>query len=271
MDGFQTIYKNEFAENWRKNLLEDAKTEVEQCKNVKLLPQSARLTLWQFCTKLCITKDGVPGHACRLVERYLMAQLRNYKKMAETVQRRKFIRKLKEEFLLTLMVAIQLSAKMSCTEKKDDSTLVRFWLLSYGCSFTLTDIREKEFAIIRDLEFRIPLWTGVDTALMLAVEANMTESVMETIALMMDTAEFFRKEIAEKVGETVGTSKENVFIRTIHLAAAAVSAVAELIKENFEDTINTVAKVTAAPVDYVNVIKSILLNIFGDCSGEVLF
>ncbi|CAG4942253.1 unnamed protein product [Colias eurytheme] len=105
-------------------------------------------------------------------------------------------------------------------------------------------------------DFRLPLWNGLDTALVIAMAASMKELLME-VSYAMDLAEYRASIINEEICNVSGS---NSAICTARLSAGVVVAVAEKNALNVDRVLESVSIYSSLTIDYLKLIKDIIVK-----------
>ncbi|CAG9781800.1 unnamed protein product [Diatraea saccharalis] len=266
--GFDNITKSTMylLPEWLSQLTEDKdESNNDEELLVKLLENDGRRAIWNMCSTLGVDSNGVPGEACRLVERYLAVQMRNFLSMPTgSGEWEAFKRSLTSRLPLTMISCIQLASKMNGATFHVKAKVVRACLLCKGITFSIVDIVQSEFNVFRVLGYRLSLWTSVEIGEALALDVGMPQEMLEGVALFINISEYRRDRLLKRVRWAANlTSRSEGFnrtiLRTLHLAAACVAAAARYLNFKGPDPLPQLAKLTRAPVCYLRGICDIIL------------
>ncbi|KAL4705680.1 hypothetical protein ACJJTC_018753 [Scirpophaga incertulas] len=220
---------------WLESAIEESKREDDRDEGwtVQLLNREARTTLWNMCRIFHASDDGIPGQACRLLERYISAQSRHYSSLNIGALEWQLIKmRMSAQMPRAFATCIQLASKMNNRKRYCDTKMIHRYLQSYDAELSIKAITDFEFTVYKELEFRIPLWTSVQLAEALALMIGMPHSLLRNIALLVNYAEYKRVELDELVRNAVvglthcvNSHAHPMTLRTLHLAAACVCAI----------------------------------------------
>ncbi|KAJ2954546.1 hypothetical protein O0L34_g2830 [Tuta absoluta] len=252
---------------WITRLLEDyEKEELGTCaRAMKLLEEDGRKAVWNMSTVMRVDTNGVPGLACSLLERYLFRHLQDYMRMGviNIDEWESFKQSLASQIPLVMASCVQLAAKMSSVSLQVNANLVRACLLCKGVSCSVDDIIRSEFQVFSTIGFRVPLWTSMDAAQMLAVEVGLPATALEGVALLVNIAEYRRDRVTASVRDIATSSPSLSFnagcLGTPHLAAGAVAASARYLACAAPDPTPRLAQLTRAPLCYIKCVCDVIL------------
>ncbi|XP_045510291.1 uncharacterized protein LOC123705520 isoform X2 [Colias croceus] len=105
-------------------------------------------------------------------------------------------------------------------------------------------------------DFKLPLWNGLETALVIAMAASMKELLME-VSYAMDLAEYRASIINEEICKVSGSKSA---ICTARLSAGVVVAVAEKNALNMDRVLESVSIYSSLTIDYLKLIKDIIVK-----------
>ncbi|XP_028178766.1 uncharacterized protein LOC114366184 [Ostrinia furnacalis] len=261
-------------------MFEDCKEEEEDEEwPLAIIKHDARHAMWMLCGTLGVDCRGVPGQACRLLERYLAVQMHNFSNLAPgtvVAQGPTFKRQLLRKLPVLMVSCIQLAAKMNSAYFQMNASFIRVCLIFKGVRLTVDEIKESEFRVYSTLGFRIPLWTSVEAGEALAVAAGMPQEMLEGVALLVNLAEYRRDRLNGRVWWASNLSPPSpnfarVGLRTVHLAAGSVAAAARQLSYCGPDPAPRLAELTRAPLCYVRCISNCLLTelLAGDAGSGV--
>ncbi|KAL0902643.1 hypothetical protein ABMA27_000467 [Loxostege sticticalis] len=237
-----------------------------------LLRKEGRTAVWVLCAALGVDSRGVPGQACRLLERYLHVQMRIYNNLAlattvvtDNQECQRFKNQLTTKFPLLMVSCIQLAAKMSSADFQMNASFIRACLIFRGVRLSVADINDSEFRVYSTLGFRVPLWTSVDAAEVLAVDAGMPQDMLQAVALVVNVAEYCRDRLDSRVRWAANLSPacskfNRATLRTLHLVAGCVAATARYLSFKGPDPAPRLAELTRAPLCYIRCVSDCVLS-----------
>ncbi|XP_053624178.1 uncharacterized protein LOC128683033 [Plodia interpunctella] len=251
---------------WLKQLLQECENEfADQTWPIKLLGKEGRKAVWAVSTILGANSKGIPAQACRLLERYLAVRCQEAGPLLTNLEEReRFKQMLSSQLTVIIAACVQLASKMSCAATALSPKVLQFCLLRRGILCTVKDINRTELQVFDKLGCKIPLFTSVDCAELLAVEVGLPLCILRDIGLLVNIAEYHRDLLDQIVKDTVKLPASTMFnytsLRTLHLAAGAVAAGARHFGHATVKPVSKLAKLTRAPVVYIKCIASVLLN-----------
>ncbi|CAH2103337.1 unnamed protein product [Euphydryas editha] len=249
-----------FESDWLERLLEDCEREAIDYRNVKLLKQEGRSAVWNVCVMLGCVSHGVPGQACRLLERYLYKFISTHENISDPETQLVLIETIMPRLLLMITCCVQLAAKMSSADTYNNASLVRIALLTKGVSYTAEEINSTEAEIFKALDFRVPLWTSVDMGELLAAELKLPTQVIKAVTLVVDLAEYYRADIEQKVLWAANLSPTTQSsVRSLHLSAGAVAAAVRLSPHRV-DPVPTLGRLLRLPHAYIECLRDVILK-----------
>ncbi|CAH2035544.1 unnamed protein product, partial [Iphiclides podalirius] len=269
MEHSSSVATEHLLPDWLERLLEDCQEEAIQHRihPVILIKGESRVAVWNLCAQLGFKNHELPGQACRILERYLSIVIAQNYMCLNREDWVAYRASLMKRVPLLIATCVQLAAKMCHSGAKVNATIIRSKLIGAGVNFTVDEINATEFEVYSTLEFKIPLWTNVETAQLLALEVGITSENFTAVAATVDLAEFKREFIEQKVRDTVKLSTfENKRSRvcTLHLAAGAVVAVARVLHLPEPEPAARLAELTRAPLAYVKCIGDVICTIILD-------
>ncbi|CAB3225127.1 unnamed protein product [Arctia plantaginis] len=255
--------------DWIDALLQEYEEEVkEEARWPILLLQSAgRKLIWHLCSRLRVNGKGVPGSACRLMERFFSRHIQNYLRDHDEWER--YRTSLASQYYLVAVSCIQLAAKMTDLTAPLTASLVRLTLLREGIVHSKAEIVRMEFQVYHTLDFRIPLWTSLEAAEFLAINVGIrTPSILEAVALIINLSEFNRDLLELHMRNwteqcnTPGSSASSTVrcvLRTLHICAGGVCAAARFMRAS-ANLYHSLASLTRTTPTHIKAISDTILN-----------
>ncbi|XP_045510290.1 uncharacterized protein LOC123705520 isoform X1 [Colias croceus] len=252
---FREQYEYELGEYWKAIIKEDVTKGNEI--NKKFLPPKIRKFIWDISKVLLQDPESIPGSACRIIEQFYAEQVEKYCKCSDFYVKIQLKRKLMMDFPLTVSCAIFIAAKIVCRNARGlDIYFLIFYLATNEIYTTPQLLIRHEFEIMRVLNFKLPLWNGLETALVIAMAASMKELLME-VSYAMDLAEYRASIINEEICKVSGSKSA---ICTARLSAGVVVAVAEKNALNMDRVLESVSIYSSLTIDYLKLIKDIIVK-----------
>ncbi|XP_047040917.1 uncharacterized protein LOC124645194 [Helicoverpa zea] len=187
-------------EDWLADLIKEYEKEATEELNwvIVFLQPKTRQTVWEMCAILDVLGKGVPGQACYLMERYLAIHMRKFLQQSRSVEEWITYKALVNSRLNQIMLGcVILAGKMMSNNPSLAANIVHNNLLRKGVrGYTKRDIVEFEFHVFKTLDFRLPLWSTLDTSEYLLKRLGIERAnVALATSLMNDLAEYYRHDI----------------------------------------------------------------------------
>ncbi|CAG9558134.1 unnamed protein product [Danaus chrysippus] len=256
---------NNVKPEWIEPLLYDSECEASETYGFKLLKQEGRCIVWNMAITLGYRKKGIPGQACRLLERYFYFIFRSYAERPTGALRNAILENMKNRIMLLIACSVQLAVKMSSAEARITPKVIRLALLCKGITYTVKEIIQAEAEIFSVIGYRVPLRTSVEVAEQLAAEVGMSEGMVKAISIIMDMAEYKRNIVEKKMRwAATGTTSTPGFVRTLHLCAGAVAAAATFYPRAMESLdagtcLAQLANLVDSPQAYITSIAHVII------------
>ncbi|OWR43734.1 uncharacterized protein LOC116777756 [Danaus plexippus] len=257
---------NSVKPEWIKQLLYDSECEESETFGLKLLKQGGRSVVWNMAITLGYRKKGIPGQACRLLERYFYFLFRSYAERPTGALRDAIVENMKSRIMLLIACCVQLAVKMSSAEARISPRIIRVALLCKGITCTVKEIIQAEAEVFAVIGYRVPLRTSVDVAEQLAVEVGMSSGLVKAISIIMDLAEYQRNDIERKMRwAATGSTSTPGCVRTLHLCAGAVAAAATFYPVAMATTdaatcVVQLANIVNSPPAYISCIADVIIS-----------
>ncbi|KAI8430673.1 hypothetical protein MSG28_000869 [Choristoneura fumiferana] len=266
--------------DWLSRVRDDYKEEV--CYEargwpIKLIERQGRLAVWNVAKELNVHGNGVAALACRLMERYLSAQLRhNVAAPADSLEFERFQRGLSARIPVLIASCVQIAAKSISAAMSLTATQVCNYLIRKGTKHSIKDIVTWEYHVFQTIGYRVPLWTSAEMAELLATAARLAPAAPRALALIVNLAELKRDEVDRRVrwaadlepsNSSSSSSEESprrsLSVRTLHLAAGAVAACARCLTPppRAPDLERRLAALTGVPQAFVECVRDCILTV----------
>ncbi|XP_075991352.1 cyclin N-terminal domain-containing protein 1-like [Anticarsia gemmatalis] len=261
-----------YLTDWIEALIQEYEDEAKEEARwpILLLQAPGRKLIWHLCSTLGVSSKGVPGSACRLMERYLSRHIQNYlQDLSDNDEWELYRSSLASRYYLLAVSCIQLAAKMTDLTALLTTSLVRSTLLREGVVHSQAEIVHMEFHVYHTLDFRIPLWTSLEAAEFLAIRVGIrSPSILEAVALITNLSEFNRDLLElhmrcwTEVCNTPGSSSSSTgrsTLRTLHVCAGGVCAAARFMRASVDLT-RALAALTRTTPSHIKAISDTILN-----------
>ncbi|XP_062527540.1 uncharacterized protein LOC101742079 isoform X2 [Bombyx mori] len=229
----------------------------------KMLGKTLRKIIWNMCSMMAIETKGVPGQACRLVERSIVARIKESGNISGT-EWDHFKRHLAIRIPLIMASAVQIAAKMSHASESIKASVIQRVLQIRGSNYSIEEINQSECEVLKNLDFRVPIWTSVEVATLLATEVGMTSEMISGVELMVDLAEFNRFKLENDMCITATPSNSSCLmkkrLRTLHLTAGAVMATVQYYELTGLDPVGKLASITRVPATFITCIADFIIK-----------
>ncbi|XP_063392784.1 uncharacterized protein LOC134678243 [Cydia fagiglandana] len=183
--------------DWMRRVTDDYKE--EECGvrewGLHLLEKQGRAAVWAVSSELGVRAPGVAALACRLMERYINSQMRHL----ETHQLQRFQQGLRLRIPALIASCVQIAAKSNSAAISLSASHVCSYLFRQGVHHSVKDVVTWEYHVFQTIGYRVPLWTSVEVAELLAVQARLPPTLLEPLGIVVNLAEYKRDRLDRRV------------------------------------------------------------------------
>ncbi|XP_063373823.1 uncharacterized protein LOC134661612 [Cydia amplana] len=258
--------------DWMRRVTDDYKEEdvcgVRQW-GLHLLEKQGRAAVWAVSAELGVRAPGVAALACRLMERYLYSQMRRF----ELHQIQRFQQGLRSRIPALIASCVQIAAKSNSAAISLSASHVCSYLFRQGVHHSVKDVVTWEYHVFQTIGYRVPLWTSVEVAELLAVQARLPSTLLEPLGIVVNLAEYKRDRLDRRVRWVANVSPHSsnssscdeasarpLTVRTAHLAAGAVAACARYFGRSRPTLELHLASYINVPPSYVECLRDSILT-----------
>ncbi|XP_063546179.1 uncharacterized protein LOC134754050 [Cydia strobilella] len=261
--------------DWMRRVTDDYKEEACGVREwgLHLLEKQGRAAVWAVSAELGVRAPGVAALACRLVERYLYSQMRHF----ESRQIQRFQQGLRSRIPALIASCVQIAAKSNSAAISLSASQVCSYLFRQGVHHSVKDVVTWEYHVFQTIDYRVPLWTSVEVAELLAVQARLPPTLLEPLGIVVNLAEYKRDRLDRRVRWVANVSPHSsnssscdepsasararaLTVRTAHLAAGAVAACARYFGRSRPTLELHLASYINVPLSYVECLRDSILT-----------
>ncbi|XP_059059889.1 uncharacterized protein LOC131853093 [Achroia grisella] len=203
-----------------------------------LMRNEGRSVVWAVSYWLGVDCKGIPGQACRLLERFISIRTRNVYRQLDIDEMRNVHQILTTQSLLYVACCVNLASKMCSAALSRGTHMIQEYLAEHGFDCSCEVIKSTESDIFSTLGFQIPLYTSVEVAEIIAMDVGLPQDLIEEVAVLTNLLEYRRDKLTDLIQISVvlvrlTESLEFTSLRMIHITAGAVATV--IIQHNLVD------------------------------------
>ncbi|XP_026762699.1 uncharacterized protein LOC113521370 [Galleria mellonella] len=214
---------------WIKRIIEETEKEGSEEWPIVLLKGESRHAVWVVSAWLGVDMKGIPGQACRLLERFLCARTRQLvTESTSTEELKRIQRSINEQIIFFLACCILLASKMNTSTSNFNSHTIQRYMQLHGLEISVDKINAMEHDVFSSLGYQISLFSSVEAAELISLEVGLSSKMIEHVGTLTNLAEYRRDELVRLVKKSstlfpLLKKPENASLRTLHISAGTVA------------------------------------------------